>query len=266
MRKIILLTITLIIIALLGCIIGFGMKIGKLEIPSYMDIDEKSETLDNLIAKFEVKNSKELSGVQGNIDSAIKTYEQQKQAYEEKLAEKQTDLLNYDSANCYEIDFLWTRIGNYATDHGLDLELNVSKSASDQNEQDYVLADLSFLATGDYIEIANFINKIEKDERLGFEIRDFNMKMETETKIENKKEVKKSYLKAGFNVYSVAINKATLTELNNLQSENSLTDNGLTNSGLMDSLNLNKSTTNTTNTTNTLKKSTKNTVSSNTNS
>lgn len=263
MRKIILITSALILIALLGCVIVYGVQIGEFNIPSYMDLDTKTEDLDNLIAKFELKNNEELSGTQTNIEKAIKTYEEQKQAYEEILVQKQTDLLNIDSASCYEIDFLWTRIGNYATEHGLDLELNVSKNASDQNKSEYVLADLSFSASGDYNEIADFINNIEKDERLGFEIRDFNMKVEKKKELVEKKEVEMTYLNAQFNVYSVAINRATLTELNSMQTENLLTDTGLTDSGLMDNSNTNKSTTNTTNT---LKKSTKNTVSNNTNS
>ena len=143
MRKIILITVTVILIVLLGCLIGCGIQIGEFNIPSYMDLDTKTEDLDNLIAKFEVKNNKELSGTQTDIEKAMKIYEQQKQAYEEILAQKQTDLLNIDSASCYEIDFLWTRIGNYATEHGLDLELSVSKNMSDQNKSEYVLADLS---------------------------------------------------------------------------------------------------------------------------
>ena len=103
---------------------------------------------------------------------------------------------------------MWTRIGNYATQHGLDLEFNISKNSSDQGNSEYILSDLSFIATGEYNEIADFISNLEKDERLEFEIRNFAMKNE---KIKDKNDKETIVLKATFTVYSVAINKSTLT-------------------------------------------------------
>lgn len=225
MRKIILITAMIILIVCLGYTVYAGFEIGNLEIPSYKQIEEKSQNLDVLILEYESKNNNDLKQKQAQLTTQISEYQEQKQKYEEILKQKETDLANYDSANCYDVDFLWTRIGNYATQHDLDLEFNVSKNASDQGKTEYILADLSFIAMGEYDKIANFISDLENDERLEFEIRNFNMKME-KIKDSNGKETDKSVLKSTFTVYSVAINKSTLTQLtNNSNTENSTSTN-----------------------------------------
>ena len=71
------------------------------------------------------------------------------------------------------MDFLWTTIGNYATQKGVTLQLDVAKSSTSTSiSQDYIMCDLSFTVTGDYINITDFVYSIEDDDQLGFEIRE----------------------------------------------------------------------------------------------
>jgi len=138
-------------------------------------------------------------------------------------------------------------VGNFATEYGLDLEFNITKNVSDQNKNEYVLTDLNFTISGSYENIANFINELEDDQRLEFEIRDFNMsRKKVKEKIDGK-DVEREYLQATFKVYSIAINRATLTQLTPEQ-QNALENNK-------------QNTTNTTNTVNTTNTSNTNTVS-----
>lgn len=127
MRKMILITVMTVLIVLLGYTVYAGISLGKFEILSYTGLDEKSEKLDQEIREYDDKNSQELAGKQKQLTTQISSYEEQKQKYEEILIQKQNDLLQIDTANCYEVDFLWTKIGNYATQHGLDLEFNITK-------------------------------------------------------------------------------------------------------------------------------------------
>lgn len=209
MRKIVLIFIMLILAVVFAFIVYDGVRVGNFEIYSYASIDKKSKDLDDLIVEYDTKNPGELQRKQTEIVKEIENYETIKVQYEQLLDEKKNDLIIMETANCYDVDYLWTKAGNYATEYGLDLEMDVSKSNADQNKSEYILADLNFTLKGDYENIAFFINDIEKDEKLEFEIRDFNMKKE---KIIIDK-LETSILKATFKVYGVAINKATLTNL-----------------------------------------------------
>ena len=60
------------------------------------------------------------------IVKEIESYETIKVQYEQLLDEKKNDLIIMETANCYDVDYLWTKAGNYATEYGLDLEMDVS--------------------------------------------------------------------------------------------------------------------------------------------
>ena len=74
----------------------------------------------------------------------------------------------------YDVDFLWTTIGNYATQKGVTLQLYVTKSETTTAvSSEYVMCDLNFTITGEYIAITDFIYSIEDDATLNFEVSDF---------------------------------------------------------------------------------------------
>ena len=100
----------------------------------------------------------------------------------------------------YDVDFLWTTIGNYATQKGVTLQFDVSKSATKTSIlPEYVICDLNFTITGDYIAITDFIYSMENDDKLNFEIRDFLMEKGGEN------------LQATFIVKDVPINSKNLS-------------------------------------------------------
>lgn len=201
MRKVILVICTVLLAILLIVTLTKGLQIGNCSILSYSAVEKKSDELNELIASYETKNSNELPSIQSEIKSEIENYNTKKQEYEELLAQKQANLMSVDNSNCYDVDFLWTKIGNYATTRGLDLEFNITRNSSSTENKEYLLADLNFSLSGEYDQIANFINDLENDEKLEFEIRNFQMSNEN------------SSLKAKFVVYKVAINQETLTKL-----------------------------------------------------
>ena len=59
-RKALLIFIMTILIVLLGYTVYAGIKVGSFEIPSYIRLDEKSQSLNELILEYESKNSSEL--------------------------------------------------------------------------------------------------------------------------------------------------------------------------------------------------------------
>ena len=108
----------------------------------------------------------------------------------------------YNSMDLYDVDFLWTTIGIYATEKGVTLQFDVSKSSTATAiSSEYVMCDLNFTVTGEYIAITDFIYNIENDDKLNFEISDFAMEKGGEN------------LQATFVVKEVPINSKTLSSV-----------------------------------------------------
>ena len=64
------------------------------------------------------------------------------------------------------MDFLYTTIGNYATQQEVTLQLDVyANSTQNTVSSEYVMCDLNFTITGRYDSITNFIYRIEDDEK-----------------------------------------------------------------------------------------------------
>ena len=68
--------------------------------------------------------------------------------------------------------------GNYATDKGVKLRLDISNGTSREelaNNTDFKLWDLNFKVVGEYSNIVEFLYKIEGDERLVARISNFSL-------------------------------------------------------------------------------------------
>ena len=213
------------------------------------------EELDNAV-------SSKLPSKKRILDSTIEQYEETKAEYESVVAKYSTmsalQVLSDElSKDIYDVDFLWTIVGNYATEEGVNLKFDVTKNTTSpesysNNSNDYVVCDLKFSITGSYIHLTDFIYDIEDDDRLNFEINDFNM-------IVNAEATESEPLNATFVVYSIKLNTANLIETYSVVSDPSLEDKQNTNN--TGTTNTNKTTTSV-NTTNTA--TTKNTSSTNT--
>lgn len=109
------------------------------------------------------------------LSSATKKYQSKKAEYDSLIESgKLTSESNIYNSNLYDVDYLGVIIGKYATQNGVTLQFDVSKSSSATSvSSEYVICNLNFTVTGDYIPITNFIYNLEDDETLNFEISDF---------------------------------------------------------------------------------------------
>ena len=76
--------------------------------------------------------------------------------------------------------------GNYATDKGVKLRLDISNGTSREelaHNTDFKLWDLNFKITGEYSNIVEFLYKIEGDERLVARISNFTLAPEGSTTV-----------------------------------------------------------------------------------
>lgn len=174
MKKILISIIIILLIGLGYTISVKSLNIGALKLESINDIKSAST---NLEQKF--NTSKEISAQTypksiEDLDNVVRDLKKVKQEYEAKTLnnpEAQTNL-GVIQVEKYNIEYLWTIIGNYATKNGVTLTLDVKSS----NAQD--VYNLNFNLEGTYIEITDFIYNLEDDSDLKFEIKDFKISSE----------------------------------------------------------------------------------------
>ena len=171
MKKIL---ISIIIILLIGLGYTIGVKslsIGQLKLESVGDIKNASANLDQ---KF--NTSKEISAKTypksiEDLDKVVRDLKTAKQQYQAKTLNNPDVQSNLGiiQVEKYNIEYLWTIIGNYATKNGVTLTLDI-KSTSAQD-----VYNLNFSLEGKYIGITDFIYSLEDDDELKFEIKDFKI-------------------------------------------------------------------------------------------
>ena len=171
MKKI-LISIIIILLIGLGYIIGVkSLSIGQLKLESVGDIKNASASLDQ---KF--NTSKEISAKTypksiEDLDKVVRDLKTAKQQYQAKTLNNPDVQSNLGiiQVEKYNIEYLWTIIGNYATKNGVTLALDVKSTNADD------VYNLNFNLEGKYIGITDFIYSLEDDSELKFEIKDFKI-------------------------------------------------------------------------------------------
>lgn len=171
MRKLLLYLIALLLLAGAVLIVIRGIALGPITIYSFLEISAENTALEKL------------------IDTAVKTKDvkysdalnQQKQAYDtlinEKASYQQLLELGVDENGIplskiqeYEIEKIWITLGNYADKQGVDLRMDISVNNSVAKTY-----DLNFTVVGEYIQIADFLYDIQRDNTLVFNIENFKL-------------------------------------------------------------------------------------------
>lgn len=163
----------LIVLVLILIFLSFynGINIGFIKIPSIKQIKEESATLDeNLQTANELSNKTYPEEVEG-LEEAIRQLKISKQEYENKKAySNNEEELGTIEIKTYTIHYLWTILGNYRKDRGVE-SLNLDLKST--NTED--VYDLAFTLKGKYTSITDFLYDIEDDDELNFEIKDFSI-------------------------------------------------------------------------------------------
>lgn len=174
MKKILISIIIILLIGLGYTISVKSLNIGTLKLESINDIKSAST---NLEQKF--NTSKEISAQTypksiEDLDNVVRDLKKVKLEYEAKTLNNQEAQTNLGviQVEKYNIEYLWTIIGNYATKNGVTLTLDVKSS----NAED--VYNLNFNLEGTYIGITDFIYNLEDDSDLKFEIKDFKISSE----------------------------------------------------------------------------------------
>lgn len=206
MRKLLIILGLIASLVLCYYVVTNGLTIGEvLNVADFKQVGTASKQVDTLISQLVNLNETSFKAKKAEVNSAITEYKNQKEQYESMKAATMTPTETQDvgMVDMYDIDFLWTIIGSYGTEEGINLKMDCVKSTvfPEINEAEYTMCDLRFTVSGDYIAITEFIYHIEDDSRLGFEISSFEMTKGGEN------------LQATFVIRGVPVNNKNLSQL-----------------------------------------------------
>ena len=172
MKKLLILILIALLLALVG-IVGFnGFQIGSLEILGIRDIQDRSAELDEKIQEAGKLAQKDFEQAVKEVEDNSKKLKETKQEYLDMTAvSSESDVQSAAQLETYEIETLWVKLGNHATNEGATMKMDVLKG--DNTTQNTY--NLKFTVNGSYISITDFISDIENDETLGFKIEEFKL-------------------------------------------------------------------------------------------
>ncbi len=214
MRKLLIYVIIASLVAIFALTAISGINIGNLHVASVREIVEDNRKIDAELVNLKQTTDKSYGEAKLNLDSSLATLQDTRERYKQVTSDNSEDELNEaHQSEEYDMGYLWTKIGLYATKNNVVIQLNVSYGEFDG------YYNLSFLALGEYLPISEFIYAVEKDSTLGFRIDDFSMSQYNEDQ-----------LQASFVIRNVAINKDSLTAGGVLTQNNNNTSDTTSNS------------------------------------
>ena len=240
MKKLLISILNILLLALCIFAIWKGIKVGPIQVFSLAEIKNESEQLDSYIDNATVLASTTYPNTLGNLQTDVKKLEQEKKNYEDLITISTSEQVEIASQfQKYELEYLWTTIGNHARNEGVVIKIELVNGSIDKNY------NLHFTVTGSYIGITDFITAIENDSSLGFKIEEFRMVPNSST----------SELQATFTCKDITIKEVlggSATVQKDADTQNNTTStNGQTNTTNTNSTNTNSTTNSTTNTSNT---------------
>ena len=184
----ILLTVVIII-----CMVK-GLTVGSFRILSISNIKQESLNLDNEVD--ELNNLKNVTYKKkiDDLQTATKDLTTAKKKYLD-LASVSSDeeIQEANLEQTYAMEFLWNKVGSYATKEGVTLKWDVSSTGVNNKYT------LNFTTTGSYVGVISYIYALENDSDLAFRIENFKMTASGEN------------VTATFTVNNVAIKAETIS-------------------------------------------------------
>ncbi len=168
MKNIIRMIVTLVVTALVLFLMVKGISIGNIRIYSIYDIMQENEKLDEAIANTAKLKEEDYKNEESNLDSETKKLQIAKQSYlDEASISTDSEIKKATVLQSYSMEYLWNKIGSYATEEGVNVKCDVSGSDNKYK--------LSFAVVGSYISIINYVYDLENDSNLAFTISKFKI-------------------------------------------------------------------------------------------
>ncbi|MBO5412917.1 MAG: hypothetical protein J6A29_01190, partial [Clostridia bacterium] len=211
MKKLLFAVLIILLVILTYYAVDKGITIGKINILSISQIQEKNDALDAKIEEANKTIDTEYPNKMSSLKTASNKLSQAKKEYLDLTNLSTNDqIIKATLEESYAIELLWAKIGNYARNKGVDINMSVVSS----NTGTRGLYNLNFTVRGTYLSIVNFIESIENDSVLNLRIKNFKL-LPSEGSI----------LQATFTVNNIAIegntsNQSVTTNNNNNNNTN----------------------------------------------
>lgn len=172
MKKLLILVLIALLVALTMFIGIKGVTIGSIEILGIKGIQEKNSELDEKIQQAGKLAEKTYSQAVSEVEVNAKKLKEEKQNYEDMTTiSTDGEVQASNQIEKYEIEALWVKLGKHATTEGVVMKMDVKPGSSGAQG----VYNLNFTAIGGYVQIEEFISSIENDSTLGFKIEEFKM-------------------------------------------------------------------------------------------
>lgn len=234
MKKLLILILIALVLALTIFTIINGIEIGGLSVLGIKQIQDKNAELEETVTEATRLASSNFPSAVSELNASMDDLQEQKTAYEDMVAVSDTgDVQTASQLSNYNLDFLWTQIGTHATSEGVNIDMALTQGTGGQN-----VYNINFTAVGSYVGISEFIRDIEDDSDLAFKIEEFSM-----TAGESTSQLRATFVCKNIPIEGISsIDTQAQTNTNTTNSTNTTSTNTTTNS---------TNSTNTTNTTNT---------------
>lgn len=171
MKRILITIANILLLVALFLTMTKGFSIKSFQVLSFRGLKEASDGLETKI--------KDVNKEANEYKKSLNTIQQDTQKLT-KAKKDYLDLVSVSSASeiqealqtkTYTIEYLWSRVGNYATKEGVNVTMSIASSTL--NAEGY--KNLNFTVSGEYFAINQFIRDIENDSNLDFTIDSFGM-------------------------------------------------------------------------------------------
>lgn len=176
MKKLLMLILIGLLLALAMFIVLEGFEVGEVEILAYTGIQSRNKQLDETIQQASKLAEKDFKQAVSNMQDSSKQLEKVKKEYEDlTVVSNDGDVQAVAQIERYEVETLWVKLGNYATSEGAIVKIDIIQGNTNDTY------NLRFTVNGSYIAITDYISDIENDSTLGFKIEEFKMIPDGET-------------------------------------------------------------------------------------
>ena len=199
MKKTIFISVCIILFLCFLLIINFGFKLGPIKFLSYDEIEESNINKKILLEEYDEKVD-EYKNKENELKKVSSDYKTIKNEYESRVS---NGIINPNSVkqslNIYNFNEVSNIVQEFAKEKNVEMNLSLTNSDTDYAIfPEYVICDMNFEVKGEYIDITDYIYSLEDDDRLNFEINDFELKKNGDM------------LKATFKVKSVPLSSESL--------------------------------------------------------
>ena len=169
MRKLLIGILIIALLVLAGYMLIDRVKIADLEILGIQAIVDKNDSLDQKILSATKLATVTYQSKLDTLQSANEKLQQEKTTYENYIALDEEGG-TVSQIQSYEVEYLWTKIGNYAKREGVVLKMDV-----EVNNAVLETYNLNFTVAGTYVGITEFIYDLDNDSSLLFKVESFKL-------------------------------------------------------------------------------------------